>query len=132
MENNMVGIDIVEVKRIKELNKDGRLEERILSLREKEYLNKKSEHVVAGKIFSERDNSLAGFWASKEAVLKALGIGINNVNLREVEILHKPSGEPYGEVSETIWKFAGKKPAKTIHISVSHDAGLAVSVCFLS
>ena len=128
----MIGIDIVEVKRIKELNKDGRLEQRILSTREQEYLNKKSINVVLGKTYSEKDNSLAGFWASKEAVLKALGIGINNVNLKEVEILHKSSGEPYGEVSEKIWKFAGKKPAKNIKISVSHDAGLAVSVCFLS
>jgi len=127
----MIGVDIVQVQRIKDLNKNGRLEQRILSEREQQYLNKKSNNVVPDKKFSEKDNSLAGFWASKEAVLKALGIGINNVNLKEVEILHKPSGEPYGEVSKNIWQFAKRKPAKQIEISISHDAGLAVSVCIL-
>ena len=128
----MIGIDIVEIKRIKELNIGGRLEKRILSSREQEYLNKKSTNVVGSKLFSERDNSLAGFWASKEAVLKALGIGINEVNLKEVEILHKPSGEPYAEVSKNILKISSNKPSNSMQISISHDAGIAVSVCFFS
>ncbi|MBQ8468544.1 MAG: holo-ACP synthase [Clostridia bacterium] len=128
----MVGIDIVDIKRIAEGNVDGKIENRILSDKEKEYISKKSRNLVKGRIFSEFDNSLAGFWAAKEAVLKAFGIGLHSINLKDIQILHKQSGEPYVELMPAaVAKIGGKKP-KNIEISISHDAGMAVSVCFLN
>lgn len=128
----MVGIDIVDVKRIKQLNKNGQLEKKILSGQELNYLNTKSMIVVKGRQLAERDYSLAGFWAAKEAVLKAFGVGINNINFKQIEILHKKSGAPYVNIEPEMQKKLCEKMYKNAEISISHDGELAISICVLN
>ena len=66
--------------------------------------------------------SLAGLWAAKEAVLKALGTGIA-FPLRDIEIGHTPSGQPtvllHGQARELGGSFM---------VSVTHENGMAAAV----
>ena len=122
----MVGVDIVEVERVVKANKNGAIEKKILTKQEKEYLSTKSTTVV--NKFSERDYSLAGFWAAKEAVLKALELGII-VDLKQVEIYHKPNGAPYVKLAEDVCVRHNIDKNIKIELSISHDAGVAVCFC---
>lgn len=124
----MVGVDIVDVSRIEKLETQ-KLATRILSKQEQEYLNKKS-NLTNGKP-SEYIYSLAGFWAAKEAFLKAIGVGLDTDNLNQIEILHKASGEPYVKINDKLFKKYSILNGKSIQISISHDANMAISVCFI-
>jgi len=128
----MLGVDIVEVKRIIEVNDNGKLEDRILSQNEKDYLKNKSTQVTKTKPYCERDYSLSGMFASKEAALKALGIGVNGINFTDIEVLHEPSGKPYLKINPELYKKVGKKAPKTIELSIAHDGEMAISVCYMA
>ncbi len=119
-----IGIDIVDVKRIAKANKKGLFANKILSIREQQELLQKSDLFKCGK-FSDKTNSLAGKFAAKEAVLKALGCGLGKYNLAEIEILHKPSGQPYVKLSGITAK---KLKDIQFEISIAHDAKLAIAV----
>lgn len=70
---------------------------------------------------------LAARWAAKEAVMKALGRGIGDVDPLEVEVAHNHLGAPvvrlYGSAARAA-EFAG---VETVHVSISHDEGWAVA-----
>ena len=78
-----VGVDIIEIARIEKAV--DRWRERFLH-----------------RIYTERELRicrkkpwrLAGRFAGKEAVMKALGTGVRGVSWREIEILAEPSGKP--------------------------------------
>ena len=125
----MVGIDIVDVKRIEQLRVT-KLEERICSEDEKQYLSCKSQTVVKDRLYSEYIYSLAGLFASKEAFLKACGLGLGKVDVKEISVLHKNSGEPYYQISDSI-KTKLNIENKQIELSISHDAGIAVAICHI-
>jgi holo-[acyl-carrier protein] synthase len=75
-----------------------------------------------------RADSLSIRFAAKEATTKALGTGIGPVSWREVETLHKRSGEPYLVLhgrAETIAKFLG---ITTWAVSLSHSKEFGVAV----
>ncbi|MDX1437753.1 MAG: holo-ACP synthase [Anaerolineales bacterium] len=86
------GVDIVKIERVKEaIDKHGdRFTNRVFTPREMEEVGQKMV-------------SLAGRFAAKEAVTKALSTGIGPVAWQEIEILRGPSGEPilhlHGEAS---------------------------------
>ena len=72
------------------------------------------------------NNSLAGKFAAKEAVIKILSNqGINISHLREIEILNDESGKP----------FVNSSPLEHIHdkisLSISHDGGFAVAIALM-
>ena len=124
----MVGVDIVEIGRIANTKNKESLINKILTANEKHYLQAKSQKV--NNQFSEYDCSLAGFWAAKEAVLKALEIGIV-ADLKQVEILHKANGAPYVKLHEQMCKTYNISQTCNINISISHDGGTAICVCFI-
>lgn len=104
----MVGIDIVEVERI-----DERKIERLLTANEKLYLYKSDNP-------ARRREVLAGLFAGKEAVFKALGCGHLGLNvLQDIEILHEESGRPYA-------CFHGER--LKMELSISHTQSIAVAV----
>ncbi len=77
-----------------------------------------------------RADALAARFAAKEAATKALGTGIGPVSWREVETLHKRSGEPYLVLhgrAETIAKFLGLT-AWAVSLSHSKENAIAVVV----
>ncbi len=114
----MIGVDIVEIKRVAHAAESEHFRSRVFTEKELDY------YESTGR----RDETLAGFFCAKEAVFKALGSGINGLNFHEVEIDHLKSGAPvvhlYGKAKEIA---AGLKA----HVSISHDAGTATAVCML-
>ena len=124
----MVGVDIVEIKRVANANIKNAFINKVLTNLEQEYLQTKS--TVVNNMFSEYDCTLAGFWAAKEAVLKALEIGLVT-NLKHIEILHKPNGAPYVNLHKSFCNKYNISNNTNISISISHDAGMAICVCYI-
>ena len=136
-----IGIDIVKISRI----------ERILS-RHKEaflarFLRKSEIELLQSKGFAPA--SVAGFFASKEACSKALGVGISkNLGFKDMILSYTSANAPQITLSKRASKhfakhlvksyLAGKKAstssilstssAPKFSLSISHDGGFAIAV----
>ncbi len=114
-----VGIDIIEVSRIKELmvKYGDKFFERILTQNEITYC----------KSFKFPEIHFAGRFASKEAYSKAIGVGISrDFGWKDIEILNDERGKPYiNHLKEN--RFSNHH----FEISITHtkDYGSAVVVC---
>lgn len=124
----MIGIDIVKIERIVEAMKNKRFLDRILNESEKEYaLNKSKEITKEG--FDSVAMTVAGLFASKEAVLKALGVGMKGgYAFKDIEILHDNMGAPVVKLSPKLAKVARNK---SVHVSIAHDGKYAVANAIL-
>ncbi len=71
--------------------------------------------------------SLAATFAAKEAVAKALGAPVGLAWL-DVEVRHDDVGRPYLEVTGTVAAAAKKRGVDHWHLSLSHDAGVAIAM----
>lgn len=72
--------------------------------------------------------SLAGRFAAKEAVAKALGVGIGPVAWQEIEILTGPQGQPVLQLHGAARDLAGRLGLITWSVSISHTRTQAVAV----
>ncbi len=78
--------------------------------------------------FKEGLHHLAARFAAKEAVLKALGIGMLDINsLTEIEIYHDVGGRPNVNTSGKVKEWCRVKQVNTILISLSHCTDYAVA-----
>lgn len=107
-----IGTDIVEIKRIEEMGME-RLAKRILTEKEKEMLPAQE---------GRRLEFIAGRFAAKEAISKALGTGIGqSVSFTDIEIENNEKGAPLAFLSEGIReRFFGNRSVQ-IHLSISHS-----------
>ncbi|UCD46679.1 MAG: holo-ACP synthase [Deltaproteobacteria bacterium] len=115
-----IGVDIVEVGRVKELlaRYRDRFVRRVFTEAEARY---------AGRSVREAER-LAGRFAAKEAVLKAFGTGKSHGILwRDVETVRGAMGKPevklYGKALNYMKELGGSR----IHVSITHDGGKAVA-----
>jgi len=74
--------------------------------------------------------ALAGRFAVKEAFAKALD-GARGVGWHEVQVRRAPSGRPILELSGNATKMVESVGANAWHVSITHDAGVAVAVVIL-
>ncbi len=74
--------------------------------------------------------SLAGRFAVKEAFAKALD-GAKGVGWHEVEVRRSPSGRPTLELKGNAAAMVKDFGADTWHVTITHDAGVAVAVVIL-
>jgi holo-[acyl-carrier protein] synthase len=111
------GVDIMEISRIKDaLDRHGeRFLERILTPAE---INE----------CKDRPDRVAIHFSAKEAAAKALGTGIGPVSWIELEVLHKPSGEPYLSLHGRAEQVAKLLGLKEWSLSLSHSREYAVAV----
>ncbi len=90
---NYIGIDIIEIVRI----------ERALERWGERFLHRVYTEPELRRC-RKKPSRLAGRFAGKEAVMKALGTGVKGISWREIEILAEPSGKPlvhlYGKAQE--------------------------------
>ncbi len=75
--------------------------------------------------FKGRAESLAGNFAAKEAVGKALGTGISGFGLKDIEILRDERGKPYVMLHGGAAVFSELK----FYVSISHEKEYAVAYC---
>src|SRR4051812_42863197 len=69
----------------------------------------------------------AARWAAKEAVIKALGHGIGEVDPLDIEVLAVEGQRPQLQLSGTARTFA-QQAGLSLNLSLSHDADLAMAV----
>lgn len=115
-----IGIDIVELERIRQAwNRYGQaFLTRFLSAEEIGYCLKKKDPVP----------SIAGRFAAKEALVKALGTGISGqVNWKSFEILNDGQGKPFVHITGSGLEYL----AGRLKVSISHDRHSAVSMAII-
>lgn len=109
-----IGTDIIEISRVKKACEKQRFKEKCYT---------ENEIVCIGS----RTESLAGNFAVKEAVSKALGTGFRGFCLRDVECLRDELGKPYvvlhGGALERFENIGGKN----ILVSISHSKSDAIA-----
>ena len=124
----MIGIDIMEVKRMKKaLKTNEKLLDRFLTGKEQDYVDLKSKG-TAGKKYPAYLYSICGIFASKEAILKALGIGITSgYGFLDIEITHNKFGAPIVNLSKKLQAFCDERKIVGIEISISHDGEYTIA-----
>lgn len=112
-----VGVDILEVERMAQgMERHGaRFCDRFFTERE--------QAQCAG-----RATSLAGRFAVKEAVSKALGTGIGDVSWKEIEILNDERGQPLLNLHGAAARMAAQRGLTEWAISLSHTTTHAVGM----
>lgn len=112
-----VGIDIIEIDRIeKSIEREGFIN-RIFTDEEIRYLESRGYN----------PSTVAGSFATKEAVAKALGTGIGKISWQDIVVLRDDGGRPYvdlyGNAKELFSSISGRR----IHVSISHSRLYAIS-----
>jgi len=74
--------------------------------------------------------SLAARFAAKEALAKALGAP-GNLAWHDAEVVSESSGRPLFTLRGTVAARAAELGATSVHLSLSHDAGIASAVVVL-
>ncbi len=127
-----LGTDICSVKRIKEAYKKygERFLDRILTNDEKEYVEGKAVKNQARRL-SSLSEAVAGRFAAKEAVAKALGTGWNGIYWKEVEITNTERGEPQVILLGRAKKLLSQLGFSHVEISLSHERDYALATVLL-
>lgn len=110
-----VGIDVVDIDRF------AASLERTPGLRQRLFTPSEAERPVA---------SLAARFAAKEAIAKALGAPVG-LAWHDAEIVSEESGRPRFELRGTVAVRAESLGVGHVHVSLSHDAGVASAVVVL-
>jgi len=115
-----VGTDIALIARIRKL-RPGAVS-RLLTPKEQAYCQR----------YASPHARVAGRFAAKEAVLKALGTGLaEGISWHQIEILPDPKGAPRAKFSGAARKHLERMGATRCHISISHQGAYAVAFAIL-
>ena len=119
---NGVGVDILEKERVFTIHKKygKRFQERVLGESENKAIEVKS--------LNYQIRFISNNFACKEAVAKALGLGFTEgISLKEIEILRKPSGQPFITLNGNTDKVAKNIGIKKFHVSISDTKKLSMA-----
>ena len=111
------GVDLIEISRIEE----------VISRHGKRYLERIYTPAEL-ELFGKRVESLAGRFAAKEAVAKALGCGIGDVSWKEIEILGDEHNAPVLHLHGEAARIAEGLGLASWSISLSHSQSHAIAV----
>ncbi|MHC4134665.1 MAG: holo-ACP synthase [Planctomycetota bacterium] len=115
-----VGLDLVEIERI-----EGLLE------RHGDGFTRRILHPDEDATrLAHRDGPahLAGLFAAKEAVMKALGTGMTGAGFTEIGILRQPAGRPYVVLRGGALARAEELGIEEWHISITHSKTSAAAM----
>lgn len=110
-----VGIDVVDIGRFEESL------DRTPTLRDRLFTEQERDRPLA---------SLAARFAAKEALAKALGAPVG-MAWHDAEVVSEHSGNPQMQMRGTVLARAEALGARSVHVSLSHDAGIASAVVVL-
>ncbi len=110
-----IGIDVVDVSRFADAL------ERTPTLRERLFTEQERERPLA---------SLAARFAAKEALAKALGAP-TGMHWLDAEVVSEATGNPQFEIRGSVLARANDLAVRTVHVSLSHDAGIASAMVVL-
>jgi holo-[acyl-carrier-protein] synthase len=112
------GIDIIEIARIKRAvqRREGFID-RFFSPQEAAYYRRRGMNI----------STIAGGFAAKEAVAKALGTGFKAFGWKEIEITRDPQGRPIVKLLGRAQDLCAEKGIDKILVSISHSRDYAVA-----
>lgn len=126
--NLACGVDIIEIERVKKaIEKD---EERFL-----DKVFTPEEIKYCSRAFSAKYQHFAVRFAAKEAVSKALGLGLTGgVRLNEIEVVKDEKGKPEIVLHGSTKKVADDMGVNSLSLSLSHCQEYAVAnvVCYIN
>lgn len=102
-----IGIDMIEISRVEKACKKQHFLERCYTPREIE-------------LFGKNPVKLAGNFAVKESVAKALGTGFRTFGLQDIEVLRSDAGAPFVHLYGKAKELMLEKKIKTIHVSITN------------
>ena len=114
-----VGLDLCEIARMEKLRMMTRFMERYFTGEEQEYIRSKGRNAA---------QTMAGIFAAKEALGKALGVGIA-ADIREICVKHDANGAPYYSLSGEYARFAEDRRISSFCLSITHEGNMAAAVC---
>ena len=112
-----IGTDIIEIHRIENIMI------RTSSFIEKSFTNNEIEYFKSKGL---KGNVIAGNFAAKEAISKALGTGFRVFGLKDIEVLRDKLGKPVVNLSCKIYELLEIKEFN-IHVSISHSKENAIA-----
>ncbi|MGH9113418.1 MAG: holo-ACP synthase [Acidimicrobiales bacterium] len=111
-----VGVDLCEVERMRRVvARTPGFVERVFTAAEQNYCRARRDP-------AER---FAARFAAKEAVLKAMGVGVGACALREIEVVRAESGQPALVLHGAAAALADDRGVTAWHLSLSHTATMA-------
>ena len=111
-----VGVDIVDLARFERaLSRTPLLGPRLFT---------EAERVSDGKPLSLR--SLAGRFAAKEALIKALG-GSSGIGWHDMPVIRDGARNPSFALEPHVRQLLVARGIRNIHLSMAHDAGVAIA-----
>ena len=116
-----VGVDMVEIDRIKKSMKNSKFLNRILGDDEYNLLKK----------LNFPCKSVAGNFCAKEAFSKAVGTGFRGIRLKEVQILRDTLNKPFIKLTGNASQLYGDG-SNDFSVSITHTKELACAVVVLS
>ncbi len=107
----MIGVDIVYIPKLKNIiNKNKNFISRFFSKEENSFFESRAFSV----------ETIAGNFAVKEAIIKAIGIGLLDIDFRNISVLREDSGKPYVKIVDRRYSDL------FIDVSISHDEDYVV------
>ena len=114
---NLIGIDLVKVERI------SRIRAKFGDAFLRKFLTQNEINLI------KNDRSLAGFYAAKEAIAKALGTGIGvDFSFLDAQIYKDEKGAPRATLAP---KIVDKFGIQEISLSITHDGDYAVAAVMI-
>jgi holo-[acyl-carrier protein] synthase len=111
-----IGVDVVDIARFERaIVRTPTLRDRLFAV---------SEQLKDGEPMPLR--SLAGRFAAKEALIKALGDS-TGVKWHDMRVVNDRLGNPSFELMDSTRTIADGRGITAIHLTMSHDAGIAIA-----
>jgi holo-[acyl-carrier protein] synthase len=114
-----IGTDLIEIARFADIDLQ-RIKQRLFTTREQEWIPTQPQRCL---------EYIAGRFAAKEAIAKALRTGIGeSLRFFDMEIFVDQRGAPYVELAESVRQRLFGEAQVKIHLSISHSQSYATAV----
>jgi holo-[acyl-carrier protein] synthase len=113
----MIGVDLVKIQRIQKFT------ERFGDKALKKFLDEQEIDLA------KSTDTIAGFWAAKEAISKSLGLGISQkCSFFDIKIYKDEKNKPYFKLSKRLIQ---EFDIIDTDLSITHDDGYAIAVALI-
>ena len=121
-----IGVDIIEIERVRQAIQNNK------NFLSKLFTEREIDYFISRNMNSE---VIAGNFAAKEAVSKALGTGIRGFSFKDIEILRNELGKPEVILQNGANlignKLVGNNNSLRVHLSISHNNSSAIAYSVL-
>ena len=121
-----IGVDIIEIERVRQAIQNNK------NFLSKLFTEREIDYFISRNMNSE---VIAGNFAAKEAVSKALGTGIRGFSFKDIEILRNELGKPevilHSGANLIGNKLVENNNSLRIHLSISHNNSNAIAYSVL-